>query len=1023
MESAKTFATDHQYRKASAEYLGVVCQIAREHRDFEQLRAPLDDAFVLAPKLTPDEKQDFVEALNEILNERSDFSVEQRQYIHERCVTVLEDLKGEGASLRASESIRLAHTYIQQKKTTAAEILLTALLNELGSKASNRYEICNCLEVLTTLYQLKGQARESKECWKRLIPLAREVEPIHYVSLLQTYILFLLENHMYTEARTIGDEFLQRAWQPDQLRSVDRRNWRRMAREFASADQDEASKFYKSAYDVQVKDTDPPSNSGYGSTAIEWATMLKDRSRGTEAKAVLKNALAYSKTIKPYIAERNVGDLAKLYENILESEGNLAEAQDIHQQYQKESADLKLSIDTAAQKRQNEVISDPNADAGMKVQALLAQSQKAREQKQCELAIAQIDQAIKVYEHTDAPKSSDSAYRNFYDIRMHLIDCGRKDDGTDFLWRIVKKRLAVGYPDPDYPTDWHSECGAGRRPLPPEEELLNIQYPQKRDEFAYRKLLELAKISGNPINVIAVLAYGNPNKYTWSRRKADYYETVEEWRKSGAQGKFIVSMLQTAAQYVDENRITDAKVKLSAAERQLKSTADLDSLVADHLRSAIKDLADRFWAAKCKEEACNLYLQYFKRSCFSNEQNFKVKQAVDQLANVAGELAKSNDLTAAEELLRQAETIAESSSNLRAVREMRLQLAFFYEQRKQLSSAYTDFDLYQKDAKSHANRVVKVDERKLAAELYKKDYDSDAESISKNDQKASKEKAKRESGKVSESNAPEVSLTKALSGIDKHPLQTSIKGAENNSQGGDGGTIEVFGDYPHQMDLDASGGEGISGGHIRMDGGGDKALTASLNWIFRSLENRSVQYPAIARTNINFAKTSNSQNSKFDGELDAQIYRWQKDFAEELIEKFEPSVRGGIIESVCLDRTRLKSIKFSHFTRDIPFVPVQKPDSKPVYTQSDVIIDEDKMKQNLTEATRKVVKTAVKQLPLNVSLVRLKFIVAGDPAADSYMWKGWQILDKFAYAEMTSEMAHSDQVSASDSHEIKANGR
>ncbi len=80
------------------------------------------------------------------------------------------------------------------------------------------------------------------------------------------------------------------------------------------------------------------------------------------------------------------------------------------------------------------------------------------------------------------------------------------------------------------------------------------------------------------------------------------------------------------------------------------------------------------------------------------------------------------------------------------------------------------------------------------------------------------------------------------------------------------------------------------------------------------------------------------------------------------------------------------------------------------------------MKQNLTEATLKATITAAQTLPKDVNLVTLKFIAAGDSKADDYMWKGWQILDKDGYSEMTAEINHANQVAASNSHEINANG-
>ena len=581
----EAFAKKREYRAAAAAYLGSASETLR-HERFERAQPALRAAFALAPKLTSDEKRDFLSVLREATSDLR--SLLEQDWVHKRALAIALTINDDGLIERTTEITDLARIDISEGRAREAESALTAMLSQLIDARAQNSLFSSCLEQMARAYEADRQPEMSKQCWSRLIALARDKEGSHFIDLLDSYLYFLLNHNMNTEAVAIGNEFLARAWQPDELQRVHNYSWATFATKFANVDPEEAFKFYDAAYKVETRKLDPPIVAGYGVSAIPWAKLLVDKGRIDEAKMLLKRALSYSTSLNDQASLDAVTKLFTDYEKLLRSIGELQEADSLKIQYEKDLVSLSECKRKAAMDRDVKTLASPDVQPEAAIQVLLRQSQNAVNQKDGSLAVSLMNQAVSLFESTElrGQPQSRSSYSAFRNVRHHLAECGRADEGTEFLWRLVKKRLEIGFPDPDYSESHGAAVGL------PDVELLGRDQTTGRDYGTDSKFFSLAKASNNPINVIVALNYLRQDGH----KDCAYYEEVEEWRKKGDPGKYAISVLQTATEYARVGQIEAAETKVKSATKLMQGLSQMESVVRKKLISAENELSSAFIA-------------------------------------------------------------------------------------------------------------------------------------------------------------------------------------------------------------------------------------------------------------------------------------------------------------------------------------------------------------------------------------------------------------------------------------------
>jgi hypothetical protein len=89
----EAFAKKREYRAAAAAYLGSASETLR-HEKFERAQPALSAAFALAPKLTSDERKDFLSVLREATSDLR--SSVEREWVHKRALAIALTINDDG---------------------------------------------------------------------------------------------------------------------------------------------------------------------------------------------------------------------------------------------------------------------------------------------------------------------------------------------------------------------------------------------------------------------------------------------------------------------------------------------------------------------------------------------------------------------------------------------------------------------------------------------------------------------------------------------------------------------------------------------------------------------------------------------------------------------------------------------------------------------------------------------------------------------------------------------------------------
>jgi hypothetical protein len=205
--------------------------------------------------------------------------------------------------------------------------------------------------------------------------------------------------------------------------------------------------------------------------------------------------------------------------------------------------------------------------------------------------------------------------------------------------------------------------------------------------------------------------------------------------------------------------------------------------------------------------------------------------------------------------------------------------------------------------------------------------------------------------------------------------------------------------------LNGSGGQNIDGGNLSLGAPGPYAKirvqpndpTPSQFWTFRLLQNRAIQFPdfftLIARSKSRARSIILSSTTK-EGEWSnpallkqpSNLHEWYEKFAENLINDFEPVVRGGVTAKIRIVRGGVQNISFYDYTYQIPF---ERGASVPPPEKIPAADNEVKLKKSIVDAVNQAAKQDVLDsvIPDDIEGIDIKMVFASDPMSANGWWR------------------------------------
>lgn len=574
---ANQAAREHKYVEATAKYLAAATQPFTQG-NFERARPTLDKAFLTAAKIPVADQKEMLSTLSVIVgNTRDIHDYDIWKYLAQQRLNLMQKQPGTTAAERYTAIQTLAFSCSKHKRYKEAEALLLETLQDLQSIKPVPANVGWCESTLAHVYEDAGDLERAKQYYSQWAQFAREINNSDQLTrALQEYTEFLIKHQIFKEAVPVADEYFKQATSPEQARWRDRVPFGLIARGLADIDVNEADKYYRAAFENEKAMTAYAMNAGYGQTICEWAEMLNKHGRTSEAISVLNDGMAFCRSSKwPDALESYMPQMADKCEQLLRAAGRTTEATDLRASFVKEMASHKDSLAQAKEQQLSDTMSNPNSRPVQKVSALTEMAYRSFDVSKCEEAMKYLDKALRIYENNANSKDSPQMYGYFRDIALRLSKCGRAQDSKAILLRIVKARVAYGFPDPDT-MGLRSHCG-GREPVDAFDELFPARSLWDRSKVApteealLKQLLADAKTTGKLPTVVYLLTRLTEYQST-DEEKVASLEELELWKAKESNPQVLLqSMMRTADMYMhlkQYNKLMDkCKAAIAVAEK------------------------------------------------------------------------------------------------------------------------------------------------------------------------------------------------------------------------------------------------------------------------------------------------------------------------------------------------------------------------------------------------------------------------------------------------------------------------
>lgn len=617
-EAAISEKRKEHFRAAAGYLVGSIDAV--ERAEFEEAKKTLDIAFSLAAKLPVDEREQFVKASADVLHNqlRARRSLEGNFEIYHlnSLIAVENSIPGFSSRQKVQLVINLAYAHLRNKNYKQAVDLLEKQLSELEtSDYESRY---SCLNALARSFDEQRNIKNAQQCYVDLLTVAKKTHSDHSADALNHYLQFLLKNELYDDAVPIADLFINAAWMPSEARYLDRRSWGLLARNFAKGKKYAvAERYYKAAFYLQTHDPNPPTNSGYGQTAREWAELLVEQKKYAEAVEVLRDAIKYARTLKPEVAERNLTSLSTLCVQYQRAAGREKEALITEAE---SSIDAKRLVDSKRAEA-DKAIANPSKNYFASIKALTDRAYSELDASNDDAGVRDLKTAITLYEASPHGTEALQKYYCFQKIRLRFKKLGREQEGIELLWRIVKARMQSGYADPPFSG---SQCGG---PTPTADyELLHTTVWTKTDadKKMAEEFLSLAKASGKSENIIFALSNMREPLGRGGEREISIEEQIETERANGKNRiLYIMSVFNTTRSYIRAQQFDKAYTKY----KQLLEVSKGQPTGALNLASLLSGLASEFEFFKDYRHSEEVMLKAFELSFTVPQQYFRERIA------------------------------------------------------------------------------------------------------------------------------------------------------------------------------------------------------------------------------------------------------------------------------------------------------------------------------------------------------------------------------------------------------------
>ena len=606
-QEADTLIKSKLYAKACDQYLTAAAVSFRDG-NFERARPYFDKAFFWADKLSEAEQKAMLSAVSQIINKRQINDCDIYKYFAQKRLRILRSQKSSNAKERYQAAQALALSCSGNHHFKEAQALLLESLVDLEKQDPQSYSIAACLNSLARVSEESGNLDSACKYYEREIAFTKVTsEKQHYQGALENYTQFLIKHKMPKELLVIASGFYDEI-----VRTGDREGSRLVAVAEALSDcsVDLSNKFYQLAFAEQKSETHSAMNVGYGNTACEWARMLAQHGKKTEAIAVLKDGIAFCRTAKwPDALERNMPQMVALCQQYMAENNQFNDAAamrknfEIETKLRKETQEYNLHFNIETD------INDPSVEPLAKIHALMNKASYAFESHNCQAAVDLIENAVQTYEANAQSADSSKMYYCFSNLSRRLHTCDKIEYCRPLLLRIIKTRMVNGFEDPALAKMSSSNCGGTTWPF---EEICG-SFLMKKNSADDDELLALAKASNKKSNIIFVLNSLYAGHLDDSR--AAMSEELETLRSEYQdKGPLVTTMFRTAATYISLKKYDKALSKCRAALKILEENHLEKPKKVYSYAGSFCSIANQFESAGQFAEAAEVYCNGYKRS-------------------------------------------------------------------------------------------------------------------------------------------------------------------------------------------------------------------------------------------------------------------------------------------------------------------------------------------------------------------------------------------------------------------------
>ena len=643
-EADQASQTKH-YSEASAKYLAAAAH-SFTSGNFERARPAFDKAFLMAAQLSTEEQKQMLQTLSMVISSsRIDRDLDVYKYFAQQRLKLLQKSPGSNPDQRYYEVQTVALSCSQHKRFKEAQSLLLETLKDLESIKPLPETYGTCEATLARVLDEGGDKAEAHKYYDRALKFVRQSpESNSYEHVLRSYLWFLLQNKMFKEAAPLADEYYKYTTAPAYARWRDRVSYGMIARMFGESDVDEASKYYRAAFENDKEGTKTAMNTGYGYTCVAWAEMLHKFGRTSEAIAVLQEGMAFCRTAKwPDAFERNMPMMIEPCEKYMRENHRNSEADQVRTSYEKEKLARKESVRENRDKWLAQAANNAQKPAE-KIEALTEMSYRAFDAQKCDEGLRLLKNAVDAYEKNADNKDSARMYNYFTNICAHLRKCGYQEESRPLLMRIVRAMMVAGFPDPDYFQGSH--CGY----TPPDaiSDLLNFSGSDRKGTLD--ALIVEAKASTKPSTVIFLLRQINP---TLDESGLANLEEIEKWKiKENDPALLFSTMMQIVDRSIYLNQFDKAATKWKqAVDLAEKAKLQTPNRPIYSLSMSLQNIGNSFASKNQLGKASEVYVVAYKMSLHEPKeyQAQMISKAIEELAVKYRQLG---DTTSGESLLR-----------------------------------------------------------------------------------------------------------------------------------------------------------------------------------------------------------------------------------------------------------------------------------------------------------------------------------------------------------------------------------